>query len=111
MAVYLPALFLFILIFYETRTQRMRAVRRILAKKRNRKEAAAMLELAKRFVGLECVIYALTSQISGTILEISDGAILLQNGTRTEIVNPDYILRISEYPRNKKGKKKAVVLD
>ena len=29
----------------------------------------------------------------------------------TEILNLDFVIRIREYPRNKKGKKKSVVVD
>ena len=70
-----------------------------------------MKQLAQKFVGKDVLIYTFNSQISGKLLEVSDGAVLLDNGKDTEAVNFDYIVRIREYPTNKKGKKKSVVLD
>ena len=71
-----------------------------------------MKDMAQMFIGKECLVYTYNSQIVGTIREVSDGAILLENayGTR-EAVNLSYICRIREYPRKKNGKKKSVVLD
>lgn len=70
-----------------------------------------MLELAKQFVEKECIIYTFNSQVAGIIKEVSNGGILLLNGSTSEIINLDYIVRIREFPKNKKGKKKSVVLD
>lgn len=68
-----------------------------------------MLELAKRFVGKECLVYAFDSTITGTIVEITDGAILVENKGNIEAVNIDFVVRIKEYPKGKNGKKKIVV--
>ena len=72
-----------------------------------------MIELAKRFIGKECLIYSFDSshQFSGVIKEVSDGAVLIESKGQTEAINLDFVIRIREYPRNKKGKKKSVVLD
>ena len=70
-----------------------------------------MLELAKRFMEKECIIYTFNSQLTGIVKEVSDGAILLESGGAVEAVNLDFIVRIREYPRKKNGKKKSVVLD
>lgn len=70
-----------------------------------------MVELAKQFIGKECIIYTLNNQINGTIQAVSDGGLVLENNGTREIVNLDYILRIREYPRHKNGKKKSVVFD
>ena len=72
-----------------------------------------MIELAKRFIGKECLIYSFDSnhQFTGMIKEVSDGAILIENNGSVEAVNLDFVIRIREYPKNKKGKKKSVVLD
>lgn len=71
-----------------------------------------MKALAEKFVGKECLVYTLNSQqVSGTIVEVSDGALLIDNGKESEVVNIDYVIRIREYPKNKNGKKKSVVLD
>ena len=70
-----------------------------------------MFELAKTFIGKECFVYTVNSQLTGTVKEVTEGALLLDNGQESEILNLDYIVRIREYPRTKNGKKKAVVID
>ena len=70
-----------------------------------------MVELAKRFMDKECIIYTLNSQMNGVIKEVTESAILVESNSVQECVNLDFVIRIREYPRNKKGKKKSVVLD
>lgn len=72
-----------------------------------------MKELAERFIGKECLIYSFDSnhQYEGIIKEVTDGAILVENDGKLEAINLDFVIRIREYPKNKKGKKKSVVLD
>jgi len=38
-------------------------------------------------------------------------AILVEKNGAVEAINLDFVIRIREYPKNKKGKKKSVVLD
>lgn len=74
-----------------------------------------MKELAKQFIGKECMIYTIVSNdsnIQGVIREIGDGGMLIEKTTgEKEIINLDFITRIREYPRKKNGKKKGIVLD
>ena len=71
-----------------------------------------MTELAKRFIDKECLIYTFNgNQITGTLKEVCGGAVLIENNGTVEAVNIDFIMRLREYPKNKKGKKKSVVLD
>ena len=71
-----------------------------------------MTELAKRFIDKECLLYSFNgSQIEGTVREVVDNAILIENNGALEAINAEFIVRIREYPRDKKGKKKSVVLD
>ena len=72
-----------------------------------------MKELAEKFIDKECLIYSFDSsrQFQGVIKEVTDGAILIEKDGKLEALNLDFVIRIREYPRNKKGKKKAVVLD
>ena len=72
-----------------------------------------MKELAKRFIDKECLITAFdrNHQFEGVIKEVSDNAILVEKKESVEAINLDFVIRIREYPRNKKGKKKSVVLD
>lgn len=74
-----------------------------------------MNELAKRFIGQECIIYAITSNdgsVQGVIKEVTDSGMLIEKKTgELEIVNLEFVTRIREYPRKKNGKKQSVVLD
>lgn len=76
------------------------------------KENIAMKELAKRFIGKECIIYTLyglSSSVSGTIREIGESGVIIESKDGTELINLEYITRIREWPRNAKGKKKAFI--
>lgn len=106
-------LLLFIVIYQQNMNRRI-ALKKIISKnkKLRKKERLLMTEMVKRFIGKECIIYtANSSQITGTVKEVSDGAILIDNGKNTEMLNADYVVRIREYPKGKNGKKKSVVLD
>lgn len=74
-----------------------------------------MTELAKQFIGKECIIYTMNSSastVSGIITAVSDNGISIKDGDGSiQAVNLDFVTRIREYPKNKKGKKKSVVLD
>ena len=41
----------------------------------------------------------------------SDSAILVEKNGTVEAINLDFVIRIRDFPKNKKGKKKSVVLD
>ena len=111
----LLALFLLVIIPWIMRQRRLAAVRHILNQKKQNKENSEMKELAKRFIGEECIIYTITSNdgsVQGVIKEIDDGGIVIEKKTgELEIVNLDFVTRIREYPRKKNGRKKGVVLD
>ena len=72
-----------------------------------------MKALAKRFIDKECLISSFDGnhQYEGIIKEVTDGAILIEKDGKNEAVNLDFVIRIREYPKNKNGKKKSVVLD
>ena len=92
--------------------QKLAVVKNML-KNKKAKEPSEMLELAKRFIGKDCIISAFDSnhQFDGIIKEVTDGAVLIEKDGKLEAINLDFVIRIREYPRNKKGKKKSVVLD
>ena len=50
-------------------------------------------------------------QFDGIIREVTDGAVMIEKDGKLEAINLDFVIRIREYPRNKNGKKKSVVLD
>lgn len=71
-----------------------------------------MIELAKRFIGEDCLIYTVNSQVSGVIEEVTDGGILISAADKSrELINLDFVIRIRKYPLNKNGKRKSAVWD
>ena len=111
-ATYIPIIVLWIIIFILFRNRKAVVARQII-KKRKMEGNTEMKELATRFIGKECLIYAFDSnhQFTGTIKEVTDNALLIENNNTVEAINLDFVIRIREYPKNKKGKKKSVVLD
>ena len=110
---YIPIIVMWIIIFYVLFRNRRAVVARQIIKKRELEGNTEMKELAKRFIDKECVIFSFDGnhQYEGIIKEVTDGAILVEKDGKTEAINLDFVIRIREYPRNKKGKKKSVVLD
>lgn len=99
-------LLMMVLILQAKRRKKTAAVRHV---KRKRMERKIMLEMLERFVGKECVVYVIEGQLTGTVRELRDGWIILENSKGTEAVNAEYVTRIKEYPKNKKGKKTLVI--
>ena len=106
---YLPVFMLFLLYFVGEQKKKKK-LRKIM-KNRNSEEQTEMVELAKRFLEKECVIDTIEHQVIGVIEEVSEGAILLKTESGMQMLNLDFVERIREFPRNKKGKKKSVILD
>ena len=108
---FIPLIILFLILFMNSRNEKM-AVKKIITAK-NRKENFKMEELAKRFINKECLLSAFNSQqYTGIIKEVADGAVLLEsNDGKSEVINLEFIVRIREYPKTKNGKKKSVILD
>ena len=82
------------------RRRRSAAAKHIINKKKQKVGNKEMEELAKQFVGKECIIYTLAS--NDTCIKDNSGNI--------EAVNLEFVTRIREYPRNSKGKKKAIIM-
>lgn len=110
---YIPIILLWIILFYVLFRNRRAVVARQIMKKRKMEGNTEMKELAKRFIDKECLISSFDSnhQFEGVIKEVSDSAILVEKNGAVEAINLDFVIRIREYPKNKKGKKKSVVLD
>ena len=108
---YIPIIILWIIIFIRLRSRKAVVARKII-KNRKMEDKTEMIELAKKFIDKECLIYAFDSnhQFQGVIKEVSNGAVLIENGDTVEAINLDFVIRIREFPKNKKGKKKSVIL-
>ena len=111
---WIPVLWLlFFVISQQRKKQKTAAVVRHI--KNRKKETEAMEALAKQFTGRECIIYTINSNdgsIAGIIREVSGSGMLIEDARgQLQAVNLEYVTRIREYPRNKKGKKESVILD
>ena len=110
---YIPIIILWIIIFWVIFRNRKAVIARKVIKNRKLEGNIETKELAKRFIDKECVISSFDGnhQYEGIIKEVTDGAILVEKDGKIEALNLDFVIRIREYPRNKKGKKKSIVLD
>ena len=108
---YIPIIFLWIIIFVMLRKRKKALIIRKILKKRKTGGNTEMKELAKRFIDKECLINSIDNQYEGVIKEVTDGAILVEKAGMLEAISLDFVVRIREFPKNKKGKKKSVVLD
>ena len=116
MGSYLVIIAVLIIFFCIKRRRRTAAVAwQILNRRKQNKANVVMKELAKQFIGEECIIYTIASNdgsIQGVIKEIDDGGMVIErNSGEREIVNLDFVNRIRQYPRKKNGKKKDIVWD
>lgn len=106
---------LLVIIPWISRRRSLAAVKHIMNRKKQTGEKNPMKELAKQFIGEECIIYTITSNdgsVQGVIKEINDSGMLIERkGGECEIINLDFVTRIREYPRKKNGKKKDFILD
>ena len=109
---YIPIFILIIILLITLRRNKLAVIKKVI-KKRKTGDKTKMIELAKRFIGKECLIYAFDAnhQFDGVIKEVTSNAVLIEKDGKFEAINLDFVIRIREYPKNKKGKKKSVVLD
>lgn len=70
-----------------------------------------MQELAKRFIGKDVLINIVASGTADGILkEVVDNAVVLNKDGKEIVVNLDNVIRLREYPKNKNGKRKSLIL-
>lgn len=96
----------------ERRRRKNAAVGHWRRHRNQQKELVEMKELAMQFVGKECLIYTIAStecMFKGTVKEVTDSGVLVEQGGSTLAVNLEYVTCIREWPKNAKGKKKSVV--
>ena len=106
---YIGVFIIFIVLGVIYRQDRLRIIKRKIDKRKGRK--TEMLKLAEQFIGKRCLFYTFNSQVAGTVKEIGENGILIEEKENLQIINPYYIVRIREYPKNKKGKYKDVIFD
>ena len=93
-------LLLFVILPAQNRKKRTVYLNKILNKELENKE---MFELAKRFIEKDCIIYTFDgNQYTGTIKEVTDGAMLIEKRGATEAVNLNFVVKIKEIVKCKK---------
>ena len=111
----LLALIFLVVIPMLMRRRKLAAVKQILKRKKQQKENEIMKDLAKQFIGKECLIYTIASNdsaVPGVIKEVGEGGMIVERKSgELEVINLDFVTRIREYPRKKNGRKKEIVLD
>lgn len=110
-SIWIAVLLLIILTMLERRRRRNAIIKHVLYNKKRNKENNKMKELAKRFIGKECIVYTIMGSdgiVKGTIKDVADDGIIIERGDGIEAVNLEYVTRIREWPRNANGKKKAI---
>lgn len=102
---------LLIILLQQSEKTKAAVLRKIIKKRKGGEKA--MIEMLEKYIGKECLIYTVSSstQVAGTIISVKDNWVEIDNKGTVESVNADYIIRVREYPKTKKGKNKSVVLD
>lgn len=80
-------------------------------KNHKNKEIFKMKELAEQFIGKDCLVYTIasdSSSVKGTIKEVTENGLLIENDGDLQAVNLEYVTRIRECQRSAKGKKKTI---
>ena len=98
---YLPIILLLVLAVISNR-RKLATVQQIV-KRRNSEERSKMIELAKRFIEKDCVIYTFDgNQYIGTLKEVTEGTILMEKRGATEAINLNFVVKIKEIVKCKK---------
>lgn len=70
-----------------------------------------MKELAKQFVGKECLVWMITSDssiIKGTIVDVQNDGMLMKVSGNMQAVNLEYVTRIQEFTKKSKARQKKI---
>ncbi len=103
---------LFVFVFWMLFRNRKQTEKYIEAKIKRRNGDKDMQELAKRFIGKDILINTVASgTIDGILKEVVGNAVVIDRNGAESVVNLDYVIRLREYPKNKKGKRKTIIDD
>ena len=110
---YIPLFVLFFILFilYINKKKKNRIIAYLSVKRKHKSEMINMQSLIKDFIGEECLIYTINDgTIQGTVKDVTDSAVsVLRKDFSREIINLEFIVRVRELPKNKKGKNKMVL--
>jgi hypothetical protein len=96
---------LLIVLWQQSQDRKKYAAYMAARKKNGGKLMAAMVEA---YIGKDCIVYTLNSQVRGIIKQVSDGWLLIDTGKCCDAINLEFIIRVREYPKNKKGKRATI---
>ena len=105
--------FMMLVIIPSIRARKQQQIRLSKRNKLKRKKGGnVMNELIKSYIGKEIIVWTnWSSGVSGTATRIEENWLEIQDKKgNLKLLNTDYISRIQEYPKNKNGKKKAIVM-
>lgn len=106
--VWFPLILLFLILYL----QRRETDQTIAARAKRQKGDVEMQTLAQRFIGKDVLLSTVGSgSCDGVLREVVDNAVVLEKNGEQTVVNLDYVIRMREYPRNKKGKRKSVIAE
>ena len=92
--------------------QRKETNKYIEARIRKQKGDTKMQKLAVRFIGKDVMLNTVASgAYDGVMKEVVDNAVVLEKNGKETVVNLDYVIRLGEYPKNKRGKRKSLVVE
>ena len=110
--IWMPIIMFFILVYFTSKRRKLFIVSKHIVKGKilgkSLKERMRMKELAQRFIGKDCYINLIEGTADGIVKEVTDSGIVLEKGNNIQVVNLDYVIKIFEYPRNKKGKRAII---
>jgi len=109
-ATYIPIIILFIIPLI-TRKRKKDRIKQYLELKEKRKNGDnEMKALAERLIGKDIIVSLLTEEsVDGILREVTDNGLVIEapNGM-TKMVNLEFVTKMQEYPKNKKGKRKEL---
>ncbi len=102
-------LLMLIILYLPWKRRKRYAAKRIMKKGNSQRSAGKIMkELAERFIGKDVYINLLDGRADGVIKEVTDNGIVLENKNGVQVVNLDYVVKLREYPYNKKGKRSTI---
>lgn len=88
-----------------TQEQKHRIITRHIQNKKKKGIKSNMKDFVAAYIDKECLIYTVNGQVGGTVKAVSESALQVETKSGLQVLNIDYVVRIREYPRNKKGNK------
>lgn len=106
------SVFPLLILFLVLSQQKKETVKYLETRIRKQKGDTQMQQLALRYIGKDVLLTTVASgSYDGVLREVVDNAAVLDKNGKETVVNLDYVIWLREYPKNKNGKRKALVAD